>query len=288
MRYEFIESHRDEFPIKLMCEVIGIARQSYYAWRNRGPSKREQENEELLEEIKEIHQESCQTYGSPRIHQALRARGIAVGRNRVARLMRENGIEAIQKRKKKWTTDSNHSLPIAPNLVNRQFEASGPDQLWLADLTYVDTEEGWLYLAAILDVHSRKIVGWAMDRTMSRVLCIDALKMALMTRQPAQGLVHHSDRGSQYASADYQAMLDNHGIVCSMSRRGNCWDNAPMESFFGTLKTESLYRDKFKTRNEVRRKIFEYIEVFYNRKRIHSALGFTSPEAFETQVAKSA
>ena len=160
--------------------------------------------------------------------------------------------------------------------------------LVLLDLTYVDTEEGWLYLAAILDVHSRKIVGWAMDRTMSRKLCMDALEMAVMVRQPGKGLVHHSDRGSQYASADYQAMLKQHGIVCSMSRKGDCWDNAPMESFFGTLKTESLHRYKFKTRNDARREIFEYIEIFYNRKRIHSALDFISPEAFEAQVAKAA
>ena len=288
MRYEFIESHRDEFPIKLMCNVLGIVRQSYYAWRNRGPSQREQENEKLLEEIKEIHRHSRQTYGSPRIHQALKAQGIVVGRNRVARLMREHGIRAIQKRKKKWTTDSSHSLPIAPNLVNRQFEVDGSDKLWLADLTYVRTEEGWLYLAAILDVHSRKVVGWAMDQTMSRKLCMDALGMAVMVRQPGEGLVHHSDRGSQYASADYQAMLEEHGIHCSMSRKGDCWDNAPMESFFGSLKTESLHRYKFKTRNDARREIFEYIEIFYNRKRIHSALGFNSPEAFETQVAAAA
>ena len=270
-----------------MCEVLGISRQSYYAWCNRMPGKRELENKELLEEIKAIHEDSRKTYGSPRIHKELQARGHTVGRNRVARLMRENGIRAVQKRKRKWTTDSNHSFPIAPNLVNRHFETDGPDQLWLADLTYVITEQGWLYLAAILDVYSRKIVGWAMDRTMSRKLCIDALEMAVTTRQPDKGLVHHSDRGSQYASADYQALLDKHEMVCSMSRTGDCWDNAPMESFFGSLKTESLHRYKFKTRNEARREIFDYVEVFYNRKRSHSALGFTSPEAFESQVAKA-
>ena len=271
-----------------MCEVLGIARQSYYAWRNRKPSKRAQENQVLLEEIKEIHEESRQTYGSPRIHQTLKAQGHTVGRNRVARLMRKNGIRAIQKRKKKWTTDSKHSFPIAPNLVNREFEATDRDQLWLADITYVATDEGWLYLAAILDVYSRKIVGWAMDRTMSRRLCMNALEMAVMTRQPGQGLIHHSDRGSQYASADYQAMLEKHGMVCSMSRKGDCWDNAPMESFFGTLKSESLHRYKFRTRDEARREIFEYIEIFYNRTRSHSALGYTSPETFETQVAGAA
>ena len=288
MRYEFIESHRDEFPVNLMCEVLGIVRQTYYAWRKRTPSNHQQEDEQLLEEIKEIHEAHRQTYGSPRIHKVLQDRGWTVGRNRVARLMRENGIRAIQKRQKKWTTDSDHPFPIAPNLVNRQFEASAPDQLWLADLTYVNTDEGWLYLAAVLDGCSRKIVGWAMDKTMSRRLCMDALKMAVQTRQPDSGLVHHSDRGSQYASSDYQALLEQYGLVCSMSRRGDCWDNAPIESFFGTLKTESLHRYRFKTRTEARQEIFQYIEAFYNRKRSHSALGYMSPEAFESQVAQVA
>ena len=204
------------------------------------------------------------------------------------RFSQEVRERAVQKRKKKWTTDSNHPFPIAPNLVNREFEATEPDQLWLADITYVATDEGWLYLAAILDVYSRKIVGWSMDRTMSRKLCMDALKMAVLIREPGEGLMHHSDRGSQYASADYQAMLEKHDMVCSMSRKGDCWDNAPMESFFGTLKSESLHRYKFRTRNEARREIFDFIEVFYNRTRSHSALGYTSPEAFETQVAKAA
>ena len=271
-----------------MCSVLEIARQSYYAWRKRKPSQREKENKELLKEIKKIHSDSMQTYGSPRIHQALKAKGYRVGRGRVARLMRENDMEAIQKRKRKWTTDSNHYFPISPNLLNRQFEVSAKDQTWLVNLTYVDTDEGWLYLAAVLDAYSRKIVGWSMDRTMSRKLCMDALTMAVDRRQPKAGLIHHSDRGSQYASGDYQAMLEKNGMVSSMSRKGNCWDNAPMESFFRTLKRESLHRFTFKTRNEEKEKVFEYIDTFNHRKRTHSALGFMSPELYQTQEAKVA
>ena len=272
-----------------MCKVLGIARQSYYAWRKREPSQRQQENQQLLEEIKEIHEESRCTYGSPRIHRTLKARGHTVGRGRVARLMRENGIRAVQKRSSRRTTDSNHNFPVADNLLERDFSATRPNQVWLADITYVRTTEGWLYLAAVLDAYSRKIVGWAMDRTMSRKLCIDALTMAISNRQPSRPLVHHSDRGSQYASSDYQTLLDEHEITCSMSRTGDCWDNAPMESFFGTLKTESLYRYNFDSRDEARAKIFDFIEIFYNRKRSHSALDFVSPAGFEkAQAAKVA
>ena len=264
-----------------MCEVLEVSRSGYYDWRNREPSKRDKENEELLEEIEQIHEDSRKTYGSPRIHRTLKADGYIVGRNRVARIMRENGIRAVQKRRSRRTTDSNHSFPVARNLLERKFAAAAPNQVWLADITYVDTKEGWLYLAAVLDVYSRKIVGWAMDGTMSRKLCMDALKMAVLNREPPEGLVHHSDRGSQYASGDYQAMLDEHGMICSMSRKGDCWDNAPMESFFGTLKSESLHRYEFASRDEARREIFEFIEIFYNRKRRHSAIDFMSPAEYE-------
>lgn len=270
-----------------MCEVLDVSTSGYYDWRKRGPSKREQQDEELLEEIEQIHKRSRQTYGSPRIHRTLKANGFCVGRNRVARLMRENGIRAVQKRKSKRTTRSDHAFPIAQNLLERDFDAAGPNQVWLADITYVRTAEGWLYLAAVLDAFSRKIVGWAMSETMSRKLCIDALKMAVLNRKPPEGLVHHSDRGLQYASGDYQQLLEDNGIVCSMSRKGDCWDNAPMESFFGTLKSESLHRVDFATRNEARRQIFDFIEVFYNRQRIHSALDFMSPAEFE-EMAQAA
>ena len=268
-----------------MCAVLGIARQSYYAWRNRKASRRDKENEELLREIKEIHQESRSTYGSPRIHRKLQDRGYVVGRNRVARLMRENDIEAVQKRRSRRTTDSNHAFPTAPNLLNRNFVAMKPNEVWLSDITYIQTCEGWLYLAAVLDVYSRKIVGWSMDSTMSRKLCMDALEMAILARRPSPGLIHHSDRGSQYASGDYQELLEEHGMMCSMSRKGDCWDNAPMESFFGTLKTESLHRYVFETHDQARQEVFEFIEIFYNRKRSHSALDFMSPAGFELEWA---
>ena len=285
MRYEFIESHRDEFQTKLMCEVLDVSRTTYYAWRNRGPSQREQDDKVLLKEIREIHENSRQTYGSPRVYRAMQARGHSVGRRRVARLMRENGIRAVQKRRTKRTTNSNHNFAVAPNLLDRNFEADKPNQVWLTDITYVRTSQGWLYLAAVLDMYSRKIVGWAMDRTMSRQLCINALEMAITNRKPAQGLVHHSDRGSQYASDDYQQLLEDQGFICSMSRKADCWDNAPMESFFGTLKTESLNRYTFESRNEARAEIFDFIEIFYNRKRTHSALDFVSPTGFEEAQA---
>lgn len=281
MRYEAIESHRDEFPIKLMCEVLDVSTSGYYDWRKRSLGKRHQENIVLTREIKAVWKDSRKTYGSPRIHRTLKDKGWVVGRNRVARLMRQHGIRAIQKRKSVRTTDSNHRFAVAENWLNRAFHADAPDQVWLADITYVETQEGWLYLAAVLDVYSRKIVGWSMDETMSRKLCMDALNMAVLTRVPGQGLLHHSDRGSQYASSDYQQLLNDYGMTCSMSRKGNCWDNAPMESFFGTLKTESLHHKSFASRDEARRAIFDYIEVFYNRQRKHSALDFRSPTEFE-------
>jgi len=281
VRYEVIELHRNEFPITLMCEVLGVSTSGYYDWRKRPLSKRKQENQALLERIEDIHAQSRKTYGSPRVHRVLKREGRVVGKNRVARLMRENGIQAVQKRQSKRTTDSNHSFPLADNLLARDFRASRPNQVWLTDITYIRTHQGWLYLAAVLDLYSRKIVGWAMDESMDRKLCMDALKMAVLNRRPTNGLLHHSDRGSQYASGDYQKLLAAYGMTCSMSRKGDCWDNAPMESFFGTLKTESLHRKVFATKEHARQEIFEFIEVFYNRQRIHSALDFVSPAEFE-------
>lgn len=287
MRYAFIESHRDELPIRLMCEVLDVSRPGYYDWRNRDPSHHEQTNKVLLEEIKRIFKDSRETYPSPRIHRTLHDQGYMVGRNRVAKIMRENGIRAVRPRRQKRTTDSNHAFPIAENILGRHFEAPAPNKVWLTDITYIETGEGWLFLAAVLDIHSRRIVGWAMDKTMSRKLCMDALNMGIVNRKPSKGLVHHSDRGSQYASGDYQQMLKDYGMICSMSRKGNCWDNAPMESFFGTLKTEWLHRMDFATRDEARQAVFDYIETFYNRKRKHSALDYASPAEFE-EMAKIA
>jgi putative transposase len=234
-----------------------------------------------LVEIKAVHLAKRQTYGSPRIHAELKALGLRLGEKRVARLMRAGDIRAKQKRKFKATTDSKHSHPVAPNLLARGFEASAPNQKWVADITYIPTREGWLYLAAIVDLYSRYVVGWSMSERMNRRLVLDALEMAVGRRRPGPGLLHHSDRGSQYACADYQEALKARGMICSMSRKGDCWDNAPMESFFHTLKTELVHHRDYQTRWEAKADIFEYVEVFYNRSRSHSALGFITPAEYE-------
>lgn len=234
--------------------------------------------------IKEVHQESRENYGSPRVHRALLSRGEKCCVNTVARYMRENDIAAKTKRKFKHTTDSNHSYPIARNVLDRQFEQTEPNRAWVGDITHIRTREGWLYLATVLDLFSRKIVGWSMSCRIDRHLVIDALKMAVSNRRPPPGLIHHSDRGSQYASGDYQALLKEHGMICSMSRKGNCWDNAVMESFFHSLKTELVHHENFATRDEARAAIFEYIEVFYNRVRLHSSLGYLSPAHYELAI----
>lgn len=238
-------------------------------------------------QIKEIHQQSRRTYGSPRVHDELRDRGINCSENRVARLMRQHGIAVKRKRKFVRTTDSNHQLPIAPNRLNQRFGTDRPDAIWTADITYIWTQEGWLYLAIVLDLFSRRIVGWSMAPSLERSLVIDALAMAIAVRNPAEGLIHHSDRGSQYASLDYQKILRQKGIVGSMSRRGNCYDNAPTESWFATLKRELIYRTKYTTHAEVRQDIFKYIEVWYNRQRKHSAIGYKNPVAYEEQWKES-
>lgn len=286
MRYRFIESHCDEFQITTMCKVLQVSRSGYYDWRNRGPSQRKRRNEELLELICQVHKESRGTYGSPRVTAELKAREVEVGRRRVARLMRENYIRGRSPRRFRATTDSDHRYEVAPNLVEREFEADEPGKIWLADITYVHTNEGWLYLAAVLDLFDRKIIGWSMGITLERKLVCDALKSAIANRTPKVGLIHHSDRGSQYASDEFQALLREHNILCSMSRTGDCWDNAPMESFFGSLKNELIHRCNFRSRASARQKIFEYVEVFYNRKRRHSALGYQTPvEYYRTNVS---
>jgi putative transposase len=280
MKYKFIEAHREEFAVKIMCRVLGVSRSGYYDWRKRKPSARECANAKLLKMIKKIFRRSRKTYGSPRIHAELRAQGMACSCNRVARLMRKHGVRARRPRRRVRTTDSKHDLPVAPNLLGRQFEAERPNQKWVADISYIDTDEGWLYLATVMDLFSRRIVGWAMDDHMERSLVEQALRMALFRRRPRAGLLHHSDRGSQYASGDYRALLAAWGITASMSRTGDCYDNAAMESFFGTLKTECVTA-RYPTRAAARTDIFEYIEVWYNRQRRHSSLGYLSPVAFE-------
>jgi putative transposase len=282
MKYQFMAEHRAEFEVTVMGRVLGVSRSGYYAWCNRPVSPRKMANDILLEQIKQTHQKSRQTYGSPRIHAELVEQGIGCGHKRVARLMRLHGLAAHQKPVFKLkTTDSQHDQPVAPNLLDQDFEAHQPDQKWLADITYIPTAEGRPYLAVVLDLYSRRIVGWAMSDSLERQLVITALQMALLARQPPPGLLHHSDRGSQYVSDDYQTLLTQHQLRCRMSRAGNCYDNAPLESFFGTLKTELIYRRHYPTQAEARTDIFEFIEVFYNRFRRHSALGYLSPVNYE-------
>ena len=277
-----MEAESANYSVTSMCRVLGVSRSGYYAWKSRPPSARAKANAELATQIAAIHEASRGTYGSPRIHAELRCRGFEVGRNRVARLMAEHGVVARFPRRFRCTTDSNHELPIAENIVDRKFEAKAPNRLWVTDITYVQTAQGWLYLAVILDLFSRRVVGWSMADHMRTELVKNALAMALGNRAVDGELVHHSDRGSQYASSEYQRALAKHGIVCSMSRRGNCLDNAVAESFFGTLKVEMFYgRPIPKTRDVARAAVHEYIEVFYNRERRHSALGYVSPAEFE-------
>lgn len=265
-----------------MCRLLGVSVSGYYAWRKRPPSQRHQANAALLVAITRVYQESDGAYGSPRIQQALQQQGCACSRNRVARVMRTAGIQGKHKRKRRVrTTDSDHALPVAPNHLAQEFAATAPNQKWVTDITYIPTAEGWLYLAAVLDLFSRRIVGWAMADTLQTTLVLAALQMALTQRRPAAGLLHHSDRGSQYASADYQSQLTAAGIMVSMSWTGNCLDNAAMESFWAILKRERTDDRTYATRSEAKTDIFRYIEGFYNRRRLHSTLGYLSPQAFE-------
>ena len=282
MKYAFIRSDLGQYPLSAACRVLRVSRSGYYAWRDRPPSARSIRREELAQQIQAVHARSRGVYGSPRVYHALLHQGQAVCENTVARLMQERQIRA--KTKKKFvprTTDSAHQEPLARNLLDRQFTAARPNQKWVTDITYVPTDEGWLYLAGVLDLCSRKIVGWSMAEHMQTELVSDALRMALVQRRPADGLLHHSDRGVQYASADYRQLLADQGMQASMSGKGDCWDNACAESFWSTLKTELIHHEHYATRQQARASIFEYIEVFYNRQRLHSALGYQSPEAFE-------
>ena len=277
-----MEAEKGNYPIEMMCELLQVSRSGYYAWLTRPEANRTKENKILSEHIQQIHTDSGQTYGSPRIQADLIAQGFSVSRQRVVRLMKQLNIKARRKRRFKVTTDSQHALPIADNILDRNFTATEPDQAWVADITYIETHQGWLYLAVVLDLFSRKIVGWSMADHMRTDLVLTALESALGKRIPAQsGLVFHSDRGSQYASADYRSALNRAGITCSMSRKGNCWDNAVAESFFGTLKTEFVHPRIFTTREIAKTAIAEWIEAFYNRKRLHSTIGYLSPVNFE-------
>jgi putative transposase len=270
------------WPLSVLCSVLGVARSGFYAWRKRSVSRRRQRQEQLVEAMREIHgQRHKRSYGSPRMQRELVAQGHRVSENTVARLMRQSGLRATTARKFRHTTDSNHRLPVAPNVLDRQFEARGPNEKWVSDITYVWTDEGWLYLAAVEDLYSRKVVGWSLGERLTSELVNEALRMAIGRQLPMVDLLAHSDRGSQYASGSYQRLLASRGITCSMSRKGNCWDNAPMESFFATLKKELVHQERYATREEARQSLFEYIEVFYNRVRRHSAIGYQSPTRFE-------
>lgn len=279
-----MEANAAQFRIEWMAKALDVSTSGYHTWLKRPESRRAINNRRLTVEIKAAHKASKRTYGSPRIHKDLKAKGECCSLNRVARLMRQQGVRAKSIRKFKVTTDSKHSLPVAPNLLDRNFSADRPNRIWLTDITYIPTTEGWLYLAAVLDMNSRRIVGWAMRSRMQSQLVIDALSMAIRQRRPGRGLVHHSDRGSQYCGQEYRNILKSQGFICSMSRKGNCWDNAPMESFFHTLKTELTHHRKYKTRQEASSDIFNYIEMFYNQKRRHSALGYQSPAEFELET----
>ena len=278
----WISEHREQFKISRMAVLLDVSKSGVYSYLRRQPSKRSQANAFLLTKIREIHQRGRKCYGNPRITAALRQQGFQASHNRVARLMRENSIQVKRRRSYVRTTDSKHQRPVRANVLNRQFNVKKPNHSWVGDISYVTTAEGWLFLAIVMDLYSRKIVGWSMSETMPTALVSDALDMALKRRGTASDLMFHSDRGSQYASERFQQQLTDLGIVQSMSRKGNCYDNACAESFFGSLKTEGCGK-VFASRSEARQAIFEYIEVFYNRQRLHSTLGYLSPEQFELQ-----
>ncbi len=284
MRYRVIQAHDRRYPIRLMCRVLAVSAAGYYAWRVRPESARSVSNRTTLSVIRVIHRDSRETYGRPRIWDALVKQGHRIGEHRVARLMRQDGMRAKTVKKWRATTQSQHRFPVAANTLERAFTVEAPNRVWAGDITYVWTLEGWLYLAVLLDLYSRRVVGWARSQRITVELTEQALTMALATRAPTAGLLHHSDRGSQYAATSYQRVLDEYGLIPSMSRKGNCWDNACVESFFGTLKRELVYHRRYVTREEARQDIFEYIEVFYNRQRRHSTLGYHSPAEYEARA----
>ena len=289
MRFAFIDVEKAMYPLRILCRVLRVSRSGYYAWRARKPSNRALEDEQLRPKVVEAFKIGRGTYGSPRVLSELIDQGFEVGRRRIARLMRELGLRGVSPRKFRVTTDSDHAHAIAQNVLDRNFEAKRPNEKWATDITYVWTSEGWLYLATVMDLYSRRVVGWSMADHMRTELCLDALGMALRQRTNTEALVHHSDRGVQYASDRYRDALKKERIECSMSRRADCWDNAVAESFFGTLKNELIYRRPWLDRESARNAISEYIEVFYNRVRRHSTIGNISPAKFEEiELAKAA
>lgn len=280
MKYAWVESQHGVYPLVAMCDALTISVSGFFSWHRGGNATKRLTDLQLFTLIKALHIEIKGAYGWPRIWQELRSQGIPAGKERIRKLMQAHGIRGRHKRRYKATTDSKHSFPVAPNLLNRQFSPARPDQAWVADITYVPTAEGWLYLAAVMDLHTRMIVGWSMEGRMTRDLIINALRMAWFRRKPKAGLLHHSDRGSQYASHDYQAVLAEYAMTASMCRKGNCWDNAAMESFFNSLKNERVHHQRYQTREEAKQDIFDYIEGFYNRRRRHSTLGYVSPAEY--------
>lgn len=280
MKYAWMDAQRG-FALAEMGAVLDVSVSGYRAWKRDGkPEKKRLTDTQMLVLIRSIHAEFKGAYGSPRMVRELRLRGFPASKERVERLMQENGIKAKHKRRFKATTDSKHNLPIAPNLLDRNFTPDAPNQVWTSDITYLWTNEGWLYLAIVLDLFNREVVGWSLKPSMKADIVTDALTMAWFRRKPTTGLIHHSDRGSQYASHAFQDKLKEYGMLCSMSRKGNCWDNAPSESWFGSFKNERVYGERFETHDEMKAMAFEYIEVFYNRKRLHSTLGYKSPILF--------
>lgn len=285
MRFAFVEEHRKNLPVKRLCEVMNVSPRGYRAWRSRPVSKRQGKDMVVLAHIREQFDLSLGSYGRPRMTEELKELGLGVGHRRVGRLMRQNAITVKRNKKFKATTDSNHRFNIAPNLLNRDFAADQPNQKWAGDISYIWTQEGWLYLAVILDLHSRRVIGWAVSNRLKRDLAIRALEMAIALRQPPKGCVHHTDRGSQYCSHDYQKILRQHGFEVSMSGAGNCYDNAAVETFFKTIKAELLWQYTWQTRRDVEIAIFKYINGFYNSRRRHSTLGWKSPLAYEAIAA---
>ncbi len=281
MKFRFIDVAKEEFPVTRLCQVLGVSQSGYFAWRSRPASCRQREDLVLLAHVRSAFIRSHETYGSPRMTCELQDKGLKVGRRRTARLMRENGLKARQKRRFKRTTDSHHGFPIAPNLLEQDFSAERPNEKWAADISYLWTNEGWLYLAVVLDLFARRVVGWAVSDSLHKELALEALRKALAIRRPGEGLIHHADRGSQYCSNEYQAALKKHGIQISMSGKGNCFDNAVVETFFKTLKSELVWRTVFETRAEAKQAIGHYIDGFYNPVRRHSTLDYVSPVQFE-------
>ncbi len=285
MKFTFIHAEKAVWPVSVLCEVLCVSRSGYYAWKGRPASARDQADGELVVEIRAAHKAGRCHYGSPRVHRALRKNGRRVGKKRVARLMHREGIVAKRRKKFRVTTDSNHADPIAPNILNREFDVALPNKAWVTDVTYVWTHQGWLYLAAILDLCSRRVVGWATSACNDRQLALDALDYAKINRHPRPGLLHHSDRGSVYASGDYRSALNDLAMIPSMSRKGDCWDNAVAESFFATIKGEMLDHQTFETRAEATAAIADYVDGFYNVHRLHSSIGYVSPIEFELKLS---